>query len=452
MKTATLLAAIALATAAPAAHAQTTKWVPTVETETWDHGFLGQQDLVTRLDYDKRGNLILRYEKGLVLDSIVSRYDDLNRLEYRADYRGDDPDNLYFYTFDEWEYDDLIPDLAVWHLGHQQVDDEWNIYSADKLIILRDEDDQIVRVGDYYPSDTDDMPDIPKSYVKTFANVDGRLSGYKKESYMIDPVSEEAYLRLDEEWSDIVWDRYAGQVLDPNDCFKGKNRIKSARVYDEYYGYTYDLSVTYGGAHPDDFEATIDIPSIGQRKLHTLTFTDDNGSFDETFRTYRLDESGAMVLSFVERVRETYDERGNITLQERALTADVNNPENITTRQGKRWVYTYDDVYGDWTRRSEQLFSQSYVDGEEGTYENVSSLIRSEWKQITLVDGIHSIRLDEDGDGNNSNNNGNNSNNNGHNPSADRRSAFAHRTYNLAGQPTAPLRGISIKGGRKSVR
>lgn len=435
MKTPRLLAALALAAAAPTAYAQSAdKWVHTTETETYDRGLLGQPDLVTRLDYDERGNVKLRYEKGMVLDSIVSRYDDFNRLEYRADYRGTDPDNLFFYTYDEWEYDPVIEDLPVWHVGHQHVDEEWTIYIAEKLGILRDDDGHILRVGDYKPADVDGMPDLPKSYVKTFANIDGRLSAYRKESYMIDPMTDEAFLRLDEEWTAIEWERYEGQVLDPNACFKGSNRIKAAIVFDDYYGYTYNLSVTYGTTHPDDFEAVIDIPSIWQRKVHTLTFTDDNGSFEETFRTYRLDESGAAVLSFVERVTETYDEHHNLTLQERALTADPADPEKVTTRQGKRWIYTYDNRYDDWTRRSEELYNQSYVDGEEGYYEPTCSIIRSDWKQLPSPDGVKAVRTDEAGCGD------------GKTPSADA------RTYNLAGQPTAPLRGFCITAGRKSIR
>lgn len=435
MKTSRLIAALALAAAAPAAYAQSAgKWVHTIETETYDRGLLGQPDLVTRLDYDERGNVKLRLEQGMVVDSIVSRYDDLDRLEYRADYRGTDPANLYFYTYDEWEYDPVIEDLPVWHVGHQHVDEEWTIYIAEKLGILRDDEGQILRVGDYIPADVDGLPDLPKSYVKTFANTDGRLSAYRKESYMIDPVTDEAFLRLDEEWTAIEWERYAGQVLDPNACFKGPNRISKAHVFDDYYGYDYDLSVTYGAAHPDDFEAVIDIPSIGQRKVHTLVFTDENGSFEETFRTYRIDESGAAVLSFVERATETYDAHHNLTLQERALTADAADPEKVTTRQGKRWVYSYDDRYDDWTRRAEELYNQSYVDGEDGYYERICSIVRSDWKLLPTPDGVKSVRTDEAASGC------------GQTPRADA------RTYNLAGQPTAPLRGFSISAGRKSIR
>lgn len=387
-----ILAAALVAMGAAAASAQTSRWRHTTEVETFDRGIFGQQSVVTRLGYDNDGRVAYRVEDnlGYVVDSLVYRYDALGNVTYRADYRGPSADDLTFYTYDDWAYDPVIPGLAVWHVGHQYVDEEWSVYAADKLIVARDADGHITRVGDYTPGDPEaGIPDIPLTYVKTFTNADRRLTAYKKESYVYDPVTEEAYLRLDEEWTAIEWAEYAGQALDLNACFSGQNRIARAHVYDDYYGYAYDLAVTYTpaltpGAY--DYEAVQDAADAGQRKVHTLRFTDANGSFEETFSTYRLADGGDYTLSFVERVTEAYDDHHNLTLQERALTDRMDDPAHLSVRQGKRWTYTYDARYDDWTTRRELLFTQSYEDGVDGTYEPVATILRQDWVELPAPD------------------------------------------------------------------
>lgn len=424
-----LLTALLTLALPAAAQEKNGKWVHTHESEIWLSGLAGQSTLETDVHYDALGRTSCRYERGWeVQDSLVYRYNDHDQLIYKADYRGTSPANLTFYTYDEWDYDEYIPTLAVIHLGHQNVDKEWSLYIAEKLGITRDENHRIVRLGDYTPGEGD-MPDVPISYVKSFA-YDDALTTYVKESYGFDPVTEEAFLKTDELWSDIRWENYAGNVLDPNDCFKGENRIKSAHVYDDYYGYEYDLTALYGtatgrdDARPADFLVTMDIPSIGQRKIHSLTLTDDNGSFVEEFRTYRIDAAGNATLSFVDRVTETYDDHGNLTLQERALTDDLDNPERVSVRKGDRFEYEYDATYGDWTQRTALQYYQSYEEGVDGTYEPKSRIVRTKWEFLPAA-GI----------------------------SAPTASAAPAPVFNLHGQRlAAPARGISIEGGRKVVR
>lgn len=431
-----LLAPVLISTIAAPAAVQDRVWRPTVETEILDEGPFGTLSLTTYIGYDRQGREAYRLEdnEGLI-DSLVYRYNDLGRIEYRADYRGYDRQNLNFYTYDEWEYDPLIPDLAVLRLGHQNVDQEWTLYAAEKTAISRDADGQITRIADYTPGDPDaGIPDLPISYVKTLTNTDGRLTEFLHQSYQLDPVTEEAYLRTEQHWTDIEWEEYAGQVLDPNTCLQGPNRLRSATVDDGYYGYTYRLDVSYTPALTAghyDYEAIIDAPTASLRKLHTLKFTDANGSFEETFRTYRIEADGTATLTTVERVTENYDERGNIILQETALTADRDNPEHLSTRMGKKWEYTYDATYNDWTRRREFQFYQNYADeGPDGTYENTSSIVRSDWVELT-IDTPDAIT-----------------------PVAAPAAPASLRAYTLTGQPApaAAPRGLRIEGGRKVLR
>lgn len=442
-----------------------TVWRHTLEHEDSTPGIFGSQIVETRLGYYDDARLKYRVEDnlGYVVDSLVYRYDERGNVDYRADYRGPSATDLTFYTYDEWEYDPWIAGLAVWHVGHQYVDQQWSIYAADKTAIVRDDEGQIVRIGDYTPGNADaGEPDVPLSYVKTFGHVGGRLATYRRESYNIDPVTEEAYLHTDEEWSDMEWAEYAGQVTDPNTCMAGHNRISRARVYDAYYGYTYDLSVSYTpaltpGAY--DFTATHDAPEAAQRKVHTLEFTDANGSFSETFRTYRLGADGSYVLAFVERVTETYDDHHNITLQERALTARTDDPESLSVRQGKRWEYTYDPLYNDWTRRRELLFTQSYDEGVDGTYDPIVTIIRSQWVSFDLTedpDAIGSITVDsesrEDGTGCKHHGEGCEHGEGSKHSEGSKHGegSTARGRYNLQGQPTGPAaRGLGIEHGRK---
>lgn len=421
-----LTAALSLCALTAAAQHNGT-WRHTLEIESLGNGIIGTLDLTTYLGYDDKARVAYRVEENFgVADSLVYRYDDRDCIEYKADYRGPSRHELYFYTYDEWEYDPYINDLSVWHMGHQNVDQEWGVYVAEKLAIDRDADGQITRIADYTPGDPDaGMPDLPISYVKTFTNTDRRLSAYRRESYMVDPVTEEAYLRLDEEWTGIVWEDYAGQITDPNVCLQGDNRLRSAHVYDEYYGYDYDLSVSYDGA---DYVATMDIPSARQRKVHTLTFTDQNGSFCEAFSTYRIDPDGTETLAFVEQVTERYDDHHNLTLQERALSKSTDHPEQLSVRQGKQWTYVYDATYDDWTKRTELQFYQNYDDdGPDGTYEAVSSISRLDWVLLNVADAVASAPTEQP--------------------------APSLRSYNLQGQRlAAPARGLNIERGRKVLR
>lgn len=339
------------------------------------------------LGYDDHARVAYRYISNLdCLDSLVYRYNSDDQVIYTADWRGNTPDDLFLYTYEEREYDGYIPSLCTWRVGWQNVDQEWTVYAAEKLRIDRDEYDQPIRVADYIPGD-ENIPDLPNTYVKTFTCHEGVVDSYTKEMYGMDPVTEEAFLRTDQKWTDMVWERYVGQVIDPNDCYSGGNRIKSAKVYDDYYGYEYDLSVEYGGDHPNNYVATMEIPSVSQRKVHTLTMIDENGSFVEEFSTYRKEEDGSYTLTFVENVTEMYDSHGNLELRERALTADREEPSITTVRQGTRYTYVYDDTYNDWTSRSQYEFYQSYEDGKDGTYEECVRVDRSNWREY-MVDGV----------------------------------------------------------------
>lgn len=452
MKLPLLLSALVLAPLSVAAQ-DATVWRHTLEVETWDRGYFGTVDLTTRLGYYDDGQLHHRVEINTgVADSLVYRYNDDRQMVYKADYRGPDVNQLTFYTYDEWEYDPLIADLPIWHVGHQYVDQEWSIYIAEKLGITRDERSRILRIADYTPGDEAlGVPDLPVSYVKTFVYPEAEqgqgeaLTAYRREAYGMDPVTEEAFLRLEEEWTDIEWEDYAGQVTDPNLCYSGPNRIKAAHVYDDYYGYAYDLSVSYDGPA---YIATMDIPSVGQRKLHTLRFTDDYGSFEEEFRTFRIESDGTPVLAFVERVTEEYDDHGNRTLQERALSKSTATPDVLSVRQGKRWTYTYDPLYNDWTARSEQQFYQNYDDdGPDGYYEAVASIRRSDWVAFDLSDpdGIRQIAIEDGAE--------HSSSSAEHNlTSAESNLTPAAARFTLSGRPAASQRGISIERGRKTLR
>lgn len=361
------------------------KWLPQREKEYLVRKSGSLLDMDTRYEYDSKGHVILRYAKTEGCeDSIRYCYDEWGQNIYEADYRGYQSDSLIFYTYDNRAYDPIIHDLCVLRKGYQNVDQEWTVYKAEKIIITRDDNNNILRIGDYTPGE-DGQPDIPISYVKNFTYEGNRPLTYTRETYNMDPVTEEAYLKLEEKWTDMKWESCSGQVLDPNECFHGTNRLKSATVYDDYSGYTYALNVTYGGAHPDDYVATMDIPGANLRKVHSLTFTDANGSFIEEFRTYRTAEGKADQLSSIERVTEEYDTHGNKVLFERALTSDPEHPETVSVRQGNKYEYTYNATYDDWTICVEYIFNQSYDPGVDGEYEAYARIERSEWGLLGTI-------------------------------------------------------------------
>lgn len=376
------------------------------------------------LDYNNRGLVRMRYIENLgAVDSIVYEYNDIDSLVLCKDYRGGAGMELMLYTQDEYTYDPIIRSLRTLSIGHQQVDNEWTVYKADKIVLTRDEAGQIVKIADYTPGE-EGMPDIPKTYVKTLTYKDGKLDSYTVENYGYDIVTEEAYLEVSEKWTDITWDRYEGDVLDMGNCFMGPNRVKSARIYNKYYGTESDLTVTYGGANPDDFEAVEDVVGVPQRKVHSLCMTDEYGSAVEEFRTYNTAEG--VQLATVQRVTVEFDEHRNQVKHEVAITKDRDNPELVSVRDGEMMEYTYDPAYGDaWVTRTAYKFYQDYDGVRDGHYEARALVERSEWKQVELS-GVHRVTVD---------------------------AAASAPVYDLQGRPARIYtRGMYIQNGRKVLK
>lgn len=366
--------------AACAVHAQ--KYLPLQETEYFVRGKYSEVALKTRYQYDENGRIIVRqnFNEGVV-DSITYEYDHLGRVVASQDYRGAQSGSLILYTDDSYEYDEVLRDTCVLHIGLNSVDGEWLRYVATKTRIDRDEQGRITRIADYTPAD-ESTPDIPNSYVKTLTYEGDRLAGFLHQNYMYDPVTEEAYLQKYQEWTNIQWEACDNQVMDINKCFSGKNRIKSAHVYDDYYGYEYDLTVDY---QPDGSYVATTLVSGGMLvKTNTVTMLDAYGSASEVVRTYRV-ENGERLLTMVESATDRYDAHGNHTMHEVAITADRDNPETLSRRMGRKWEYHYDATYGDWTSCDHFLFSQSYEDGIDGEYEQVAKIERSEWKALDEI-------------------------------------------------------------------
>lgn len=366
--------------AACAVHAQ--KYLPLQETEYFVRGKYSEVALKTRYQYDENGRIIVRqnFNEGVV-DSITYEYDDLGRVVASQDYRGAQSGSLILYTDDTYEYDEVLRDTCVLHIGLNSVDGEWLRYVATKTRIDRDEQGRITRIADYTPAD-ESTPDIPNSYVKTLTYEGDRLAGFLHQNYMYNPVTEEAYLQKYQEWTNIQWEACDNQVMDINKCFSGKNRIKSAHVYDDYYGYEYDLTVDY---QPDGSYVATTLVSGGMLvKTNTVTMLDAYGSASEVVRTYRV-ENGERLLTMVESATDRYDAHGNHTMHEVAITADRDNPETLSRRMGRKWEYHYDATYGDWTSCDHFLFSQSYEDGIDGEYEQVAKIERSEWKALDEI-------------------------------------------------------------------
>lgn len=405
-----------------AAYAQSAKkWLPLHEEEFFVRGTHEEVSNDSYFQYDAYGRVAVRQDFNLdAVDSLVYDYDEQGRCIRERDFRGNSQTNgLFLYTDTHKEYDPIIPSLCIQTVGWQQVDQEWTLYAAQKIAITRDAEGQITRIGDYTPG-FDSIPDIPISYVKTFTYKDGRLDSYVKELYMMNPVTEETYLQVSERWTDIKWQDYEGQVTDMSECFVGANRVKSARVFEDYYGYEYDLTVVYGEGDPANFVATQNIASASLRKTHTLTMLDANGSAVEEFSTYTL-AGGEPALVTRQSVTVKYDEHHNLILTEEALTADREHPEVLSVRKGNKYEYDYSPEYGDWTTRRDFLFNQSYVDGEEGYYEQTARVDRSEWVELD-VSGISALTI-----------------------------APAQRSicYDLQGRATTPTRGIYLQAGRK---
>lgn len=366
----------------------TTRWLPQHEVEYFTRGSHSEVSNDSYYTYDAYGRVKVRKDLNLdAVDSLVYDYDELGHCTRILDYRGNSQtQGLFLYTDTRMEYDPILADYCTLTIGYQQVDQEWSLYKAEKIAILRDEEGRITRIADYTPGN-DSVPDLPISYVKTFTYKGDRLDSYTHEIYQMDPVTEDVFLKTTERWTDIQWEEYEGQVTDMNECFVGHNRVKSARVYDDYYSYEYDLTVTYGESDPADFTATQNIVDAPLRKVHTLTITDANGSAVEEFRTYTLSDGGEATLTSRQVATTMYDDHHNLTLSEMALTADREHPEVVSTRMGHRYEYDYSPEYGDWTCRRDLLYNQSYVDGEEGYYEQTARIDRSDWALLD-VSGI----------------------------------------------------------------
>lgn len=411
-------------------------WAQTPDESTWLHqyeaeyfvrGSYDELTLETYLTYDRHGRVAVRIEQNWDnLDSLVYRYDEQGRVIQIDDYRGYERGNLFLYTSDVMAYDPLIPSLCTYKVGHQSVDGEWMIYTAQKIAITRDEQGQITRVADYTPAQGE-VPDLPISYVKTYTYENGQLRTYTKELYNMDPITEEVTLVVDERWTDMEWDRFAGQVIDPADCLMGDNRLKSAHVYSQQEG-EYDILVEYSTERPSDYVAT-QTYATGQLKEHSLCMTDAYGSAVEVFRSYRSEE-GEPVLYLVECATDTYNEHHDLVQHEMAISATQEQPEELTVRKGEKYDYTYNPSFGNqWTSCTGSIYNQSYEDGVPGTYEVVNRIERKQWDTLATL-SVPGVRIND-----NINDNVN------------------ENCYDLQGRLLLqPQRGLYIQDGHKTLR
>ena len=213
---------------------------------------------------------------------------------------------------------------------------DWKIQESTVLTIERDENNNIT-------SATNDVAGvITSSLTKTDTKYDTNTKLATEQTCLH---SEGGEWITDKIFKDLTWQDSDGQIVKAADeCFKGKNRIKSLSVYNGKGEKTGELNVEYTKKGYPDYTATRTEDNIVRYKRE-LASTDDYGSYTVYEKSYYSDLNGDGIINEQDSKggmqTRKYDKYGYNTLEE--LCSIAGSKKTITW--GARTTVAYSDKH-----------------------------------------------------------------------------------------------------------
>lgn len=331
--------------------------------------------------YDSKGNIVeekevieaesaytlITYEYNsnnkAILAVTSSSENDLDYVEMKKEIHAYDPEVIDFETLME---------------VYNQENDEWLLTVGQRHDVERNTDGNVVKMTRSVYLPTEDKYD-PILTMSLEYGEDGKAS--KISSDVLEFDGEKYFWRHAYDMTDIEWENTDGQIVrNVSDYmtmyFEGKNRIKSARMVEDGFGFGIKADYESNG----NYIAVLNADD-GQESVFKLTATDENGSF-------HWENTGT---DFIEVLDITYDANGNV-ISEMQEYSELDEEGTVVTSEkfGQKYDYTYNDL----GMPGELIISEYDMDNEK--FVPVMRVVSSDYTDVST--GIEDVEIDFESD------------------------------------------------------
>lgn len=318
-------------------------WLPSEQTSYVINEDTGDWDLDTKYSfkYNDKAQMCQQFQESTSTEGgITSKeyyrvdltYDNNGKWNKKEVYNSPDGTEYTGYQKTERTYDAIQPSLLTYYAlsSWNELSKKWELSSqANKYVYTRDADNNILKMEISQPYQGE-WETIVRS-TNTIDPATKQVNSFKYEKLDYNDFSELEWV-VDQYYKNLKWKETNGQVAkeyesDPQTNWMSYgNYLLSATICDETGADNGTLTLTYtpdGGYDENQVYTFNDIEDNGQpysvlcKEQYTVTYTDDNGSFDIEYKLYGDfdgDEkftADEIASAFVEVVK--YDEHDNLT-------------------------------------------------------------------------------------------------------------------------------------------
>lgn len=318
-------------------------WLPSEQTSYVINEDTGDWDLDTKYSfkYNDKAQMCQQFQESTSTEGgITSKeyyrvdltYDDNGKWNKKEVYNSPDGTEYTGYQKTERTYDAIQPSLLTYYAlsSWNELSKKWELTSqANKYVYTRDADNNILKMEISQPYQGE-WETIVRS-TNTIDPATKQVNSFKYEKLDYNDFDELEW-EVDQYYKNLKWKETNGQVAkeyesDPQTNWMSYgNYLLSATICDETGADNGTLTLTYtpdGGYDENQVYTFNDIDDDGQpysvlcKEQYTVTYTDDNGSFDIEYKLYGDfdgDEkftADEIASAFVEVVK--YDDHDNLT-------------------------------------------------------------------------------------------------------------------------------------------
>lgn len=318
-------------------------WLPSEQTSYVINEDTGDWDLDTKYSfkYNDKAQMCQQFQESTSTEGGITNkeyyrvdltYDNNGKWNKQEVYNSLDGTEYTGYQKTERTYDAIQPNLLTYYAisSWNELSKKWELSSqANKYVYTRDADNNILSMEISQPYQGE-WEAIVRS-TNTIDPATKQVNSFKYEKLDYNDFSELEWV-VDQYYKNLKWKETNGQVAkeyesDPQTNWMSYgNYLLSATICDETGADNGTLTLTYtpdGGYDENKVYTFNDIDDDGQpysilcKEQYTVTYTDDNGSFDIEYKLYG-DSDGdekftddEIASAFVEVVK--YDEHDNLT-------------------------------------------------------------------------------------------------------------------------------------------
>ena len=318
-------------------------WLPSEQTSYVINEDTGDWDLDTKYSfkYNDKAQMCQQFQESTSTEGGITNkeyyrvdltYDNNGKWNKQEVYNSLDGTEYTGYQKTERTYDAIQPNLLTYYAisSWNELSKKWELSSqANKYVYTRDADNNILKMEISQPYQGE-WEAIVRS-TNTIDPATKQVNSFKYEKLDYNDFSELEWV-VDQYYKNLKWKETNGQVAkeyesDPQTNWMSYgNYLLSATICDETGADNGTLTLTYtpdGGYDENQVYTFNDIDDDGQpysilcKEQYTVTYTDDNGSFDIEYKLYG-DSDGdekftddEIASAFVEVVK--YDEHDNLT-------------------------------------------------------------------------------------------------------------------------------------------